>query len=388
MEPGEHRGAAKGLLKISRYIQEVDLYRKKGCRLFKKMAVKLAVALFVLAGVAAGAFCGVCPKAGEFAVGNRKDAAVLAAAKKSPAGKYYGALQVKGAHLCDSSGKPVQLRGVSAHGLAWYPQYVNQKLVKELHQKWNVNAIRLAMYTAEYGGYCAGGDQKQLKKLIDQGIAYATKEQMYAIIDWHILSDGNPNTYLSEAKKFFKEMSKKYAGHENVIYEICNEPNGGAGWADIKSYAKKVISVIRKNDKDAVILVGTPNWCQFVNEAAADPIKNERNIMYTLHFYAATHKDDLRGALKNAYKAGLPMFVSEYGICEASGNGNVDKKEADKWIKLLDECKISYVAWNLSNKNEASAMIDPSCTKTHGFTKKELSAQGKWVFDTYRKAGW
>lgn len=349
--------------------------------MLKKLVYGVIVSLCIISGAAAGSFCGACPRAENDA--RYCEDTVLAAKKSSK--DYYGALQVKGAHLCGSNGKPVQLKGVSTHGLAWFPQYVNQKLVKELHQNWNANVLRLAMYTAEYGGYCTGGDQKELKRLIDQGVYYATKEHMYAIIDWHILSDGNPNTYLSEAKKFFKEMSKKYADHENVIYEICNEPNGGTSWADIKSYAKKVISVIRKNDRDAVILVGTPNWSQFVNEAVADPIKNEHNIMYTMHFYAATHKDELRSTLKSAYKAGLPVFVSEYGICEASGNGNVDKKEAKKWVKLLDSCKISYVAWNLSNKNEASALIGPSCTKTYGFTKKELSAQGKWVYDTHRE---
>lgn len=295
-------------------------------------------------------------------------------------GEYYGALQVKGASLCDSKGNPVQLRGVSTHGLAWFPQYVNAKLVKELHEKWNANVIRLAMYTAENGGYCTDGNKNDLKKLIDDGVNYAAAENMYVIIDWHILSDNNPNTNKKEAKKFFREMSEKYADYDNVIYEICNEPNGDTTWKDIKSYAEEMIPVIRKNDKNAVILVGTPNWSQYVNEAAADPIKGQENIMYTLHFYAATHKEELRNTLKAAYEAGLPVFVSEYGICEASGNGMVDVESANEWMKLLDSCKISHVAWNLANKEEASSMFLPSCTKTDGFTRKDLSDGGKWIY--------
>lgn len=352
------------------------------------MLKRIGAALCVLAGIVAmGIFYAAYPETGALDTlrSEKGTAGQVQAAEKYSGSGYYGALQVKGAHLCNSKGKPVQLRGVSTHGLAWFPQYVNQKLIKELHDNWKVNVIRLAMYTAEYGGYCTGGDKKELKRLVDKGVACATKEQMYAIIDWHVLSDGNPNQYQSEAKKFFNEMSKKYAGYENVIYEICNEPNGSTTWSDIKSYAKKIISVIRKNDKDAVILVGTPNWSQFVNEAAADPIKNQHNIMYTLHFYAATHKAELRTTLKSAYKAGLPMFVSEFGICEASGNGNVDKKEANKWVKLLDSCNISYVAWNLSNKDEAASMIVPTCTKTNGFTKKDFSAEGKWVYAMFSK---
>lgn len=349
------------------------------------MIKRIAAIFCILAGLAVGMFCAVYSGTGIFDTMRSEKVAdgQVEAAEKYSGNEYYGALQVKGAHLCNSKGKSVQLRGVSTHGLAWFPQYVNQKLIKELHENWNVNVIRLAMYTAEYGGYCTGGNKKELKRLIDKGVTCATKEQMYAIIDWHVLSDNNPNIYKSEAKKFFKEMSKKYAGHENVIYEICNEPNGDTKWSDIKSYAKEIISVIRKNDKDAVILVGTPNWSQFVNEAAADPIKNQHNIMYTLHFYAATHKEELRITLKNAYKAGLPMFVSEFGICEASGNGKVDKKEAKKWIKLLDSYNISYVAWNFANEDEAASMIVPACTKTNGFTKKDLSIGGKWIYATY-----
>lgn len=295
-------------------------------------------------------------------------------------GNYFGALQVKGSTLCDTDGNPVQLKGVSTHGLAWFPQYVNEALVKELHEEWNVNVLRLAMYTAENGGYCTDGDKEGLKQLIADGVKYATDNDMYVIIDWHILSDQNPNTYKEEAKEFFAEMSGKYADYENVLYEICNEPNSGTGWSEIKAYAEEVIPVIRQKDKDAVILVGTPNWSQYVNEAAQDPITGQENIMYTLHFYAATHKEDLRNTMVSAVEAGLPVFVSEYGICEASGNGNVDVEQADAWVETMNRYGISYVAWNLANKDEQSSIIKASCDKTSGFLEEELSEEGKWLY--------
>ena len=293
-----------------------------------------------------------------------------------------GALKVTGNQLTDNSGNPVQLRGVSTHGLAWYPAYVNETAFKQYRQEWGANVVRLALYTEEYGGYCNGGDKESLKKLIKNGVEYATKQDMYVIIDWHILSDGNPNTNKSEAKAFFKEIASAYASYDNVIYEICNEPNGGTGWSDIKSYANEIISVIREKDSDAVILVGTPNWSQYVDQAAKDPIMGYDNIMYTLHFYAATHKSDLQNKLKSAYEAGLPMFVSEFGICDASGSGGIDEASANRWISLLDSYGISYVAWNLSNKSETSAIFKSSCSKTSGFTESDLSNSGKWVYQT------
>lgn len=294
---------------------------------------------------------------------------------------YYGALQVVGTQLCDSNGNAVQLCGISTHGLAWFPDYVNAELFRELHDEWKANVVRLAMYTAEYGGYCSGGDQKKLKQLIADGVQYATDNDMYVIIDWHILSDGDPNTYKEDAKAFFGEMSETYSGYDNVLYEICNEPNGGTGWSSIKSYAEEIIPVIRANDEDAVILVGTPNWSQYVDQAAADPITAYSNIMYTLHFYAATHTDGLRSTMAAAIDAGLPVFVSEYGICDASGNGAIDEKQANAWVELMNRYGVSYVAWNLSNKNETSAVFKNSCNKLSGFTQEDLSSSGRWLYD-------
>ena len=297
-----------------------------------------------------------------------------------------GRLHVKGTKLVDKKGHEVQLRGVSTHGLSWYPQYVNDKCFAQLHDKWGANVVRLAMYTEEYNGYCSGDakNRSDLKKLIKKGVRLAKKHKMYVIVDWHILSDGNPNSHKKEAKAFFREMSREFKGYNNVIYEICNEPNNGTSWKEIKSYARSVISTIRKNDKKAVIVVGTPTWSQDVDQAAADLIKGD-NIMYALHFYAATHKADLRNKMTAAINKGLPVFVTEYGICDASGNGAIDKKEADRWVQTMDEYGVSYIAWNLSNKQESSSIIKSSCSKVSGFKKSELSDEGRWLYHLLRK---
>lgn len=289
-------------------------------------------------------------------------------------------LHVEGTQLTDSNGKAVQLKGISTHGIAWFPDYINEECFRELHENWNVNVIRLAMYTAESGGYCTDGDKEYLKTLVRNGVSYATAQNMYVIIDWHILSDNNPNQHLEEAKDFFAEMSAEYADYDNVLYEICNEPNGGTSWSDIKSYAVEVIETIRSNDKDGIIIVGTPNWSQYVEQAAENPITGYDNIMYTLHFYAATHKDDLRSKMKEAVEKGLPVFVSEYGICDASGSGEIDEAQANEWVTVMNEYGISYVAWNLSNKSETSAIFDSSCSKVSGFGESDLSASGKWLY--------
>ncbi len=298
-----------------------------------------------------------------------------------------GTLKVSGGKLAGEQGQPVQLRGISTHGINWFPDYINEDAFRQFRNEWGANVVRLAMYTAEYNGYCTGGDQNALKELVRKGVRCATAQDLYVIIDWHILSDANPNIYKEQAKAFFGEMSREFGQQNNVIYEICNEPNGGTSWQEIKSYANEVIPVIRANDKDAVIVVGTPNWSQYVDQAAADPITGCDNIMYALHFYAATHKDDLRGRMAAAAEQGLPVFVTEYGICDASGSGAIDEAQADQWVSLMDRYGISYVAWNLSNKNETSAILQSSCVKTSGFTDSDLSPSGLWLKRTLTGAG-
>ena len=286
-------------------------------------------------------------------------------------------LKVVGSRLCDSKGDPVQLKGISTHGLAWFPDYVNPDCIKEL-KGWGANVIRLAMYTSEYNGYCTGGNRDQLKDLIRKGVQYASDNDMYAIVDWHVLSEGDPNVYKEEAKSFFSEMSREFASNPQVIYEICNEPCNGTSWDAVYSYANEVIPLIRANSPDSVIIVGTPNWSQDVDKAALKPLPYE-NVMYALHFYAATHKGDLMDKMTSAIDLGLPVFVSEFGICDASGNGAIDESSANKWVDAMNSRKVSYVCWNLSNKAESSALIKNTCNKASGFTDEDLTPEGKWL---------
>ncbi|MBR6381817.1 MAG: cellulase family glycosylhydrolase [Lachnospiraceae bacterium] len=297
----------------------------------------------------------------------------------------HGALSVKDGKLTDANGDPIQLYGMSTHGLAWFPQFVNEAGFRTLRDDWGINCVRLAMYSAEWGGWCdANAKRTDLQNCITNGVNHATNLGMYVIIDWHILSDGNPLTNADEAVKFFSWASENYGGYTNVLYEICNEPNGNVSWQDIKTYADKVIPVIRGNDPDSVIIVGTPCWSQEIDKPLADPLSYD-NVMYTLHFYAGTHKDDLRDRLKTCADAGLPIFVSEFGMCDASGGGGNDFDSAQKWLELLDSYGISYCNWALANKAETCCVISSGTDKTSDWSESELSESGKWIRNWFRK---
>lgn len=297
---------------------------------------------------------------------------------ETPVAKH-GRLSVKGTKIVDKNGDAVLLQGVSTHGISWFPAYVNKEAFRTLRDTMGVNTVRLALYSSTGEGYSTAMHQK----VID-GVNYAKELGMYAIVDWHILANGNPNTDKEAAKAFFTEMTGKFKDYDNVIYEICNEPNGNVSWDnDIKPYAEEMIDLIRKTDDKAIIIVGTPTWSQDVDIAAKNPITGRSNIMYALHFYAATHRADLRNKLSTAIGAGLPVFVSEFGISEASGSGGIDEGEATTWINYLRQNGIGYVCWNLSNKDEACALIKSSSGKVSGWTDEDLTQEGLWLKKTY-----
>lgn len=296
-----------------------------------------------------------------------------------------GRLQVVNGKLCSEQGTPVMLRGVSSNGLITAESFLNEQLFQELSKDYGVNLFRLSMYTYGVGivGYCTKGDKERHKQDIEKGVELAKKQDMYALIDWHILSDGDPNTYIDDALTFFSEAAEKYSAYNNVLYEICNEPNG-VDWQTVKQYAEQVIPVIRAKDPDSVIIVGNPDWSKDLYHVAADPLAFD-NILYTFHFYAATHGEEYRGMVEEVSQKGIPVFVSEYGVTAASGGFPRDLESADEWIDLLERENISYCMWAFSNANEPCSAVRWNVLKYSGFEKEDFTETGLWLLDTLKK---
>lgn len=319
----------------------------------------------------------------------KKPAATVPPAPSDPKGttpvSQHGQLSVKNGQLVDKSGKGYQLRGMSTHGLTWFPEFVNESAFKTLRDDWNTNVVRLAMYVDEWGnGQCYMGNKSGSLELLEKGVDICIKLDMYVIIDWHVLNPGDPSKYTNEAKSFFEKVSKRYAKYPNVIYEICNEPNGGASWSgNIKPYAEKIIPVIRKNAPNSVIIVGTPTWSQEIDKPLSDPL-SYKNVMYAFHFYAATHAG-LRSNVENCVAQGLPVFVSEFGTCDASGGGANDFNETQKWLSYFDKQGISYCNWSICNKDETCSVLRPGTSANGNWSESNLTENGKWIRNWFRK---
>ncbi|MDJ1129397.1 glycoside hydrolase family 5 protein [Olsenella sp. YH-ols2217] len=295
----------------------------------------------------------------------------------------HGALSVRDGQLVDAFGAAFQLRGVSTHGLSWFPQFVSEAGFRTLRDDWSANCVRLSLYPDEEGGYCTGGDQGQLKQLVKNGVAYAQHLGMYVVIDWHVLGEQDPQVHQDAAIEFFAEMSAEFAGSPNVLYEVCNEPNGDTSWEHVTDYANAVIPTIRANAPDAVVIVGTPTWSQDIDDAQAAPLGFE-NLLYAVHFYAASHGQWLRDRVEEALNAKPPVIVSEFGMCDASGDGANDYEESQAWLDFLDEHDVSYIVWALADKDETADLVAAGSGVTSDWAPDQLSDSGRWVREQYR----
>jgi len=278
-------------------------------------------------------------------------------------------LSISGTQLVNSSNEPVVLRGMSFGWHSMWPRFYNEKAVQWLKKDFNCNVVRAAM-GVELGAYSYLKDPKFSKEKIEAVIKGAIKSDIYVIVDWH-----SHNINLKEAKEFFAEISKKYSKYPNIIYEIFNEPDHES-WAEVKAYSEEVIKVIRENDPKNIILVGSPHWDQDVDLAAADPILGYTNIMYTMHFYAATHGKELRDKTDAAINKGLPIFVSESAGMEATGDGPLDLKAWQEYIDWMEARKLSWITWSVSDKDETCSIL-----------KKSAKSTGKWKMEDLKESG-
>ncbi|WP_181308866.1 glycoside hydrolase family 5 protein [Rufibacter sp. XAAS-G3-1] len=298
-------------------------------------------------------------------------------AASAQAVKEHGALRVEGTQLVDKAGQPVMLRGISFGWHNFWPRFYTPQTVGWLKKDWKINVVRAAMGVEPKDGYLQKPEwsTEKVKAVVDGAI----KENIYVIIDWH-----SHNINLPEAKAFFTQMAQTYGKNPHVIYEIFNEPDEET-WPQVKAYSEEVISTIRAIDPDNLILVGTPRWDQDVHLAADDPIRGERNLMYTLHFYAATHKQELRDRGDYALRKGLPLFISESAGMEASGDGPLNEAEWQRWLDWAEDRHISWVTWSVSDKNETCSVLLPSASATGPWKDSDLKPSGLKSRELIRK---
>jgi len=292
--------------------------------------------------------------------------------------KEHGQLKVSGTKLVDAKGKPVVLHGMSLGWHNLWPRFYNAGTVKTLVKDWHCTVLRAAMgVELNDSGYVKSPASSiaKIKAVVDAAI----QEGIYVIIDFH-----SHNIKLPEAKTFFKEMATAYGKYPNVIYELFNEPDYET-WPEVKAYSEALIKLIRGIDPDNIILVGSPRWDQDIQLPAADPIKAYDNLMYTMHFYAGTHKQWLREKTDEAINKGLPIFISECAGMEASGDGPIDYDEWNKFVSWMNDKGLSWIAWSVSDKKETCSILNPSAASKGNWKKEDIKEWGNVTQEALKK---
>ncbi|MGE5621063.1 MAG: glycoside hydrolase family 5 protein [archaeon] len=293
--------------------------------------------------------------------------------------EHFGLIHVKGNRIVDKNGNTAALRGMSLFWSQWGGKFFNEGCIKWLRDDWKCTIVRAAC-GVESGGILSNPEAEMSKvtSVIDACIASG----IYVIVDWH---DHHAQDHLQESREFFKSIAQKYSDKPNIIYELYNEPLQVSWSSVIKPYAEEVIKTIRQYDPDNLIVVGNPNWSQDVDIAAKDPIK-DNNVAYSFHFYTSTHKQWLRDKAAAAMNSGIALFVTEYGISEANGNGNIDYLETEKWLSFVNQYGLSTCNWSVMDKDETSAALKPGSDGQGNWKESDLSTSGKFIRDYLRES--
>lgn len=279
------------------------------------------------------------------------------------------ALRVQGAALHDAYG-PVRLSGMSLFWSQWGGRFYNREALAWLKDDWGIDLVRAAMgVDADLGGYLADPEREMRK--ITTVVEAAIALDLYVIVDWH-----SHHPHPTAARGFFIEMARRFRGAPNIIFELWNEPDPGYDWdRHIWPYHRAVLAGLREVDPDVLAILGAELYSQRVDRAAAAPVEDP-NACYALHFYAGSHGSELRAQAELAILGGLPLFASEWGLSESTGDGRLGLEAVKPWLNFLETHAISDAGWSIFDKVESSAALEPGAGADGGWALESLTPSG------------
>ena len=284
----------------------------------------------------------------------------------------HGRLSVKGNTVVDQHGDPVTLHGMSLY--CWSSngtQFYNASAINHFVQDWKCTVIRIPILPNAYRPNPTNEIIK-VKTVVDACLANG----IYALVDWHAM--GGAQNDVASAQAFFSTLAAAYGNTPNIMYEPWNEPVQEP-WPVIKAYHEAIITTIRAIDPANLIICGSRHWDQECDEASRSPITISTNVAYSIHFYAATHRQSLRDNGSQALKNGVALFCTEYGTSSASGGGAYDPVETQLWWNWLDANQVSCANWSVAALGETSAAFQPDASATGPWTDAMLKPSGLLV---------
>ena len=81
----------------------------------------------------------------------------------------------------------------------------------------------------------------------------------------------------------------------------------------------------------------------------------------------------------------IPIFISECGLTNADGNGSLNYNSINQFWQWIDEAKLSWAAWSLSNTAETSAALQTSASTSGNWSESDLTPSGTWLRNKLRE---
>lgn len=269
-------------------------------------------------------------------------------------------LHVEGNAFVDPASVPVVLRGVSLINLAAQHYWRNgvPAMIDQLTSEgWDTRILRFPVYVTDPPNPFSLTDraarEEYMRDILRPAVDHATRKGLYVIIDFHEISNVTAEKD-AMAQAFWAYMAGQFAGYENVIYELFNEPIDKAStcvsganddcWPPFKAKAEGWAAIVRESAPSTLLLVGGPFWSQVIGPAADDPV-SDPNVGYVGHIYP-THtnrgSDDVERQIRRC-AAVHPVILTEWGF---GFEGQDDREPYATIVKTMaDELHLSLTAW-------------------------------------------
>ena len=303
-------------------------------------------------------------------------------------------LRVKGNRLVNQKGEEVWLQGLAIPSLEWLSEGDHIKSSFEAAVcDWNVNVIRLALYSGFWFGRGKSGKMiandggKAYRKLVDELVDYANAHGVYVALDLHEYRAPQPHH-----AEFWRDAAKRYANRPGVLFDILNEPydiswrewrdggtlKDGGGKAAVETLdgkgltssigMQKLVEEVRSTGARNVIIAGGLDWsydCTGIMNGYALEDKAGNGIMYSVHVYP-WKKGWQKAFLDCAAK--YPLFLGEVGCMNRKMPFETELKDPYAWAPKILACiqayRLNWTAWSFHTNAAPCVISDWDYTPT------------------------
>jgi endoglucanase len=307
---------------------------------------------------------------------------------------------VRGNHLVDRGGQPVQLRGVNRSGTEYACQQgwglfdgPNTTASIRVMKSWKINSVRLALNETCWLGINGiaprlGG--ASYRAAIHAYVAKLERAGLYVILNLELAAPGEaqatsipPLADADHAPAFWRSVAAAYKNDHAVLFDLYTEPHD-IGWGcwengcqveaeEVGSYRAagmtELVAAVRSTGARQPVLLGGVDWSRDLSGWLAhlppDPAHAE---------VASNHTYDF-AACGGGCRATLAAIARRYPVVSGEiGEGDCQDTYIDPYMDWADRHGISYLAWAWDAGGEWTCEGGPTLIENYDGTPTPFGA--------------